>query len=70
MANNEFAKKYGKYILTATIAAGGAVALGAATGGTATVAVGALALKRLLSGAGVAVALEAGLDQYARYRRK
>jgi hypothetical protein len=69
-ANNEFSKKYGKYILTATVTVGGAVALGAATGGVASVAIGALALKRLAAGAGLAVVAEAGMDKYAASRRE
>jgi hypothetical protein len=68
-ANNEFSKKYGKYILTATVTVGGAVALGAATGGVASVAIGALALKRLAAGAGLAVTAEAGMEEYATSRR-
>lgn len=62
--------KAGKYVLTATITVGGAVALGVATGGTASVAMGALVLKRLTAGAGLAVAAEAGMNQYAKYRRE
>lgn len=68
--NNELTKKYGKYLLTATVTVGGAVALGAATGGVASVAIGALALKRLAAGAGLAVVAEAGLEQYATSRRE
>lgn len=60
----------GKYILTATVTVGGAVALGVATGGVASVAIGALALKRLVGGAGLAVAAEAGMDAYAKHRRE
>ncbi|MGB4942709.1 MAG: hypothetical protein WBO92_01215, partial [Candidatus Moraniibacteriota bacterium] len=68
-ANNEFSKKYGKYILIATVTVGGAVALGAATGGVASVAIGGLALKRLLGGAGLAVGLEGGMNYLVNTRR-
>lgn len=62
--------KAGKYLLGATIAGVGAVGLGAASGGTAAAVVGLLALKRLVAGAGMAVAIEGVSEQIARARRE
>ncbi|MFA9262601.1 MAG: hypothetical protein ACEQSB_04580 [Undibacterium sp.] len=59
--------KAGKYILTASLAGAGAVAFGVYGGGA---LVGALALKRALSGAAVSVTLEKALDGLADERRK
>ena len=65
---NKFNKtKYGKYVLAASLAGVGAAALGVTGGGAIPVA---LAMKRLLSGAGAAAALEAGMNTAVDKRRK
>lgn len=62
--------KAGKYILTATLAGTGAVALGGLTGGAATLAVGALALRRFAGGAGAADVAEGGMNWVAKKLRQ
>jgi|GEM_PF-5522082 len=59
--------KYGKYVLAASLAGTGAVALGATGGGA---LVGVLALKRLLSGASVAYGAGMAMEGIASRRRE
>ncbi|MFZ1627146.1 MAG: hypothetical protein WAT81_05085 [Candidatus Moraniibacteriota bacterium] len=71
-ANNKFSRKYGKYLITATVAGAGAVSLGviALPVGVGAASVGLLALKRAIGGAGVAVTIETVAESYAKKKRE